>query len=202
MKEQVCENTKTIVKESSETIAVMEFEVGRMKFLNRLFMSAGIGLIGLLAFWTFEKDPLIVEDTGTNPEFYVCIDGVFEFERYVKTDKPLTVRVEPRLTDLKTKSTYVLESKYYDGHKQDGIVSYRHKIKASYPSGVYEYQPYLIYDVNPIKTISKPAPPQTVIFGCNLKYNYVNEIVEIAEDPAIQKEAKIDFILDVMENGK
>lgn len=174
--------------------------IGRMQTMIKVFWLIGAMISALLLYWAFEKDPLSVSISDNNPDVFVCVDNSFDFKRYVKIDKKLTVFVEPRLKDLKTNQTYILETKTYETHKQEGVVTFRHKIDTVFPTGLYEYEPHITYRVNPVKIIHKEAPPQTVLFGCNMNGEMLAEVDGIVKDYSIDKATKIYFLDDIMEN--
>lgn len=196
MNDKVCKSIET----SIETVSTMKVEIDKMETLIKLFWSIGAMIVGLCVYWLLEPDPLTIKTSSTNQEIYVCIDNSFDFERYVKLDKRLSVTVEPRLKDLRTNQTYILESKVYEGHKQEGIITFRHRIDTTYPTGIYEYQPYLTYNVNPIKKVNKKAPTQTVLFGCKVDSETLSSIDDVMKDRSIDKETKIYFLNDIMVN--
>lgn len=187
---------------SMDIISTMETEINKMESWIKVLWSMGAMLIGLCIFWLLEPDPLTIAPSSSNKDIYVCVDYSFEFDRYVKLNKPLTVTVEPRLKDLRTNPTYILQSKVYEGHKQEGVITFRHKIDSTFPAGVYEYQPYLTYDVNPIKKVNKKAPPQTVLFGCKFDSATLSSMNDIVNDVNMDKETKIYFLNDIMVNWK
>ena len=198
MNDNVCKS----LTNSMNTVSTMETEINKMKSWIKVLWSMGAMLVGLCIFWLLEPDPLTIDTSPTNKEIYICVDYSFEFDRYVKLNKPLTVTVEPRLKDLRTNQTYILQSKVYEGHKQEGDITFRHKIDTTFPAGVYEYQPYVTYDVNPIKKVNKKAPPQTVLFGCKFDSETLSNMNDIVNDVNMDKETKIYFLNDIMVNWK
>ena len=195
-KGNVCE----VAKLTAKSVSTIKTEIYRMECIIKGFWIAGF--FGLLTciYWVLEPDPLTIKDTGTNPEIYVCTDGVFEFERYIKNSKHLAVTVEPRLRDLRTEAVYMLEAKTYEGNVQDGNVIFRQKITSDYPKGMYSYEPYVTYKNNPMKIISKKAPTQIVAFGCNSEPSALKEIDDIVGDGSIDLDTKIYFLNDIMVN--
>jgi hypothetical protein len=170
-----------------------------MRFINKIFGGILVLLAFMVAYWVVEPDPLQITKSEDSADIIVCVDGAFSFKRHVVTSKYLQVSVEPRLFDFATNSTFVLEGKTYEGAAQDGIVTYRHRIGNSFPSGVYEYKPTLNYAVNPIKSISKAAPSQIVVFGCRIDSATYKEVVDIVSNQYAPTDLKIELILLVME---
>jgi hypothetical protein len=119
--------------------------------------------MGILTYWNFEPDPLIIEDTGNNPEIATCHNRVFTFERYIKTTKYLEVNTQQELVDLSTGDSFSLPAiPPYSGVAGERIVNYPKVIPEAFKEGLYEYRPTITYRVNPIKVITKPAPSQKV----------------------------------------
>ena len=122
--------------------------------------------VAVLVYWNLEPDPLVIKDTGNNPDIVFCTppeSRVFKFERYVKTSKFLIVDTEQTMLHLETGELFSLPAiPPYSGVAGERTVTYTKKVPDAFRGGIYEYQPRLTYKVNPIKTITKNAPTQKV----------------------------------------
>jgi hypothetical protein len=146
-----------------DSMAKMDLVLSAIKFMGTMGIYIFLATVALLTYWNFEKDPLTITDTGNNPEVASCIDRVFTFERYVKTTKHLDVFVARELVDLSTGDSFNLSGiPPYSGAAGERNWTYLVEVPEAFREGLYEYRPTLTYVVNPIKTITKPAPSQKV----------------------------------------
>ena len=139
-----------------------------MRFVGTFGIWLFVGLAIVLIYWNFEEDPLTIETTQNTREWVYCKDRIFEFERYVKTTKFLTVQVSQELKDLSTGQVFGMPAiPPYSGEAGERTWTYKKEVPLSYKDGAYEYIPTLTYVVNPIQTITKQGPSQKVIVKCD-----------------------------------
>lgn len=187
-----------IERESAKAVNAIQHSVGFMRLWNKFLICVAVLMMSVLVYWGVEKDPFELEATVNNPELVLCTEGVFHLERYVRATKPLTIQVVPRLTDMITDTTYMLEGLNYNSHAGEGVVTHRRKVRSDFPSGLYIYHPYIVYKINPIKTIQKEAPSQVLVTACDLPQEEAAEISKIIKDNKMERDAKIEFIRDII----
>ena len=145
------------------SVAKLNLIIFAIRFAGSVGLWLFVGMVSLLVYWNLEKDPLDIVDTGTNPEVARCEKRVFTFTRDVTTTKFLEVQVARELVDLSTGEAFGLPAiPPYSGPAGSRRWTYTVEVPHAYKEGLYEYRPTLTYKVNPIKTITKPAPAQKV----------------------------------------
>jgi hypothetical protein len=144
----------------------MDLILFAIRFAGSVGLYIFLFTVAVLVYWNLEPDPLVVKDTGNNPEIATCTppeSRVFTFERYIKTSKFLVVDTEQVMMDVETGETFSLPAiPPYSGAAGARTITYTKKVPDAFKGGLYEYQPRLTYKVNPIKTITKDAPTQKV----------------------------------------
>lgn len=146
-------------------------------WFNRIGISFLVFVLALSAYWYFEPDPLrvtYVEDRGTI-EWSQCTNREYHMHRRVVALKDVDVVVQERYSSLDFPEYNGIphlhvESKtlvYFTPKGTDVVMSFIKEVPNVLPFGTYEYKPLATYKVNPIKTITKPLPPQRIEVICD-----------------------------------
>ena len=109
---------------------------------------------------TYEKDPLSVKPSTEEERFVVAAGDSFVFSRQVCTEKDLAVTVHREFHNTETGNKFMLAGVRYVAYASDSCyeTEFLTQTPLQLERGEYEYRPILIYNVNNIKTITKPAP--------------------------------------------
>lgn len=127
--------------------------------------------------WELEPDPLVVEYSAKEDGVSVCKDFKFEFTRYVKSTKDINIYVQERYHDLSgamdrqgVAGELVISKPihYFVGKNVEKNLVFYKDVPPTLPMGNYEYRPWVTYQVNPIKTITKPLPVQQLVVNCKV----------------------------------
>jgi hypothetical protein len=108
-----------------------------------------------------EPDPLTVIPPESQDVFTgLTASDLFTFQRKVCTTKDLIVRVHREFANDAGDLLYQLPSVAYGAYAENGCIDviFTGVIPNEIPAGWYEYRPILIYDVNEVLQIAKPAP--------------------------------------------
>ena len=116
-----------------------------------------------------ESNPLSVEripaDKGLET-FFVKQGDVIQFDRRVCSEKLIEAVAYRSLKDRTTSREYSIATASYSTRKGCHSFNYNFIVPSNIPDGVYDYQPYLVYDINPVLTNYKlELPPLLIIVG-------------------------------------
>jgi hypothetical protein len=146
------------------------------KWFNRIFLTVLALIVLVLTYWTLEPDPLQIDYADDGLKWSKCSSREFTFNRYVRSEKDLTITVQERWHDLDgmmdykgTEGEYVYGSHvtYTLGSGFNKVMTFNKKVPKDILIGRYEYRPWATYKVNPIKTVTRLLPVQNVVVVCN-----------------------------------
>jgi hypothetical protein len=142
--------------------------------LNWIFLISFTSTVGIVTYWKLEPDPLTVTAVGSC--YSVCTERQFSFSRYVKSTKDLKIYVQNRWHDTDgfmdsngiTGELVLSSPDFYPlGAGFESIMTFDKQVPNAVPVGNYKYIPIATYEVNPIKTITRPLPPQNIQVVCD-----------------------------------
>jgi hypothetical protein len=148
------------------------------QWFNRLFLMMLALTVAVLTYWTLEPDPLQVYYVDGEINWSTCAHREYSFDRYVRSEKDLTIIVQERWHDLDGMMDYNgIEGEYVYGDiitytlgaGFNKVMTFNKKVPKDIPVGRYEYRPWATYKVNPIKTITRLLPVQEVTVVCSAK---------------------------------
>jgi hypothetical protein len=155
--------------------------------LTWMFLISFTTAVGVVTYWKLEPDPLTVTDTGSC--YSVCTERQFSFSRHVKSTKDLKIYIQNRWhdtdgfmdsNDIPGELALSSPDFYPLGAGFENITTFDKQVPHTIPVGNYTYIPSATYEVNPLKTITRPLPAQSIQVVCvfngmlNQNDNYSN----------------------------
>ena len=112
------------------------------------------------AFKRNASDPLQLSNTDQQEHYVKRAGEEFTFTRHACAAQDLTVSVHREFYDIDNGKKFMLPAISYGAYAKDGCfdVEFATLVPLRIPAGRYEYRPLLIYRVNELLQINKPAP--------------------------------------------